>query len=145
MDDETVLWLVGAVTLLVVVGAFVWVMRLRDDAALPEHHSYDAPEVTLAERPGRSGITFGHDAAVADEAIDQTIPLSGLGGAGWRDSGGQAPETTTDPYAGAAPSWAEEPSADTSDSPLDHHVAVDDTVPRPTDADELDRRRGGHW
>lgn len=145
MDDDSLLWLVGAVAFMVVVAAFVWVLRHRDDAALPEHHSYEAPEITLTGRPGQSGITFGSDEPGSDEAIDQTIPLSFLGGAGRRDAGGFPTDTTTDSYAGASPSLPEEPSVVADDSPRDHHVAVDDTGPRPVEADDLDRRRGGHW
>lgn len=139
------LWLVGAVALVVVVAAFVWVLRHRDDAALPEHHPYDAPEVRQDGRPGQSAITFGDDDSWGDSPIDQTVPLSRLGGAGWRDGGGLPVETTTDPYAGDAPSWVPDESAGAEDAPLDHHVAVDDTGARPVVDEELDRRRGGHW
>lgn len=142
--DDSLLWLVGAVALVAVVAAFVWVLRHRDDAALPEHHVYEAPEVSLSGRPGQSGITFGDDTH-GDAPIDQTVPLSRLGGAGWRDGGGLPVETTTGPYAGDAPSRVPDESAVADDLALDHHVAVDDTVSRPVVDEELDRRRGGHW
>ena len=138
------LWLVGALALVVVVAAFVWVLRHRDDAAAPAHHAYETPTVTEPEG-GRSALTFGSDRPTDDAPIDQTVPLSRLGGAGWRD-GGAAPEGgTTEAYAGTSRSWAEEPGADTSDSPLEHHVEVDATVARSDVAEDRDRRRGGHW
>ncbi|CAN7214959.1 hypothetical protein [Knoellia sp. LjRoot47] len=142
--DDSVLWLVGAVALVVVVAALIWVLRTRGGSAAPVHHGYEAPEVTETGQRGRSDVTFG-GTDDTDAPIDQTVPRSRLGGAGWRDRTDAPVTRTTDSYAGESPSWADESSADGSDSPLEHHVAVD-----PTDADrgvdeELDRRRGGHW
>ncbi|WP_404380056.1 hypothetical protein LL946_09590 [Knoellia locipacati] len=144
--DDSVLWLVGAVALVVVVAALVWVLRHREDAALPEHHGYDAPEVDASDRGGRGNVTFGaDDTAEPTATVDQTVPLSRLGGAGWRD-GGAAPEgRTTDAYAGSSPTRGEDPSAEGSDVPLDHHVSIDQSDPNPAVDEELDRRRGGHW
>ncbi len=143
--DDSLLWLVGAVALVVVVAAFVWVLRHRDDATAPELHGYEPPEVTGTGERGRSDITFGAEPSVEQAPIDQTVPLSRLGGAGWRDGGDAPAAGTTDSYAGQSPSWAEEPSVDASDSPLEHHVAVDATESSPAVDEELDRRRGGHW
>lgn len=143
--DDSVLWLVGALALVVVVAAFVWVLRHREDASVPEHHGYDTPQVTETGRRSPGVVSFGTDEPADDAPVDQTVPLSRLGGAGWRDGGAVAEATTTDAYAGPSPSWAEEPSVDASDSPLDHHVAVDATEPSTGVDEELDRRRGGHW
>ena len=85
MDDEVLLWLVVALALVVVVGAFVWVLRHRDDAARVEAaHSYEAPEVTTTGGRAPTAMSFG--AVDGDDAVDETVPLSRLGGAGWRDS-----------------------------------------------------------
>ncbi len=146
--DDSVLWLVGAAALVVVVAALVWVLRHREDAALPEHHGYDTPEVTASDRGGRGSVTFGaDDTHETSDAIpiDQTVPLSRLGGAGWRDGGGAPEGRTTDAYAGSSPTWGEDPTADGPDSPPDHHVSVDRSEPSPAVDEELDRRRGGHW
>lgn len=139
------LWLVGAVALVVVVAAFVWVLRHREDAALPEHHHYDAPEVNQDGRPGQSAVTFGDADLSGDAPVDQTVPLSRLGGAGWRDGGAVPAERTTDPYAGESPPWVLDEAVGVDDAAPDHHVAVDDTDVRPVVDEELDRRRGGHW
>lgn len=143
--ENSLLWLVGAAALVVVVAAFVWVLRHRDDASAPAHHGYGAPEVTETGGRGRSDVTFGADESVVEAGIDQTVPLSRLGGAGWRDGSDVPAARTTDAYAGQSPSWAEEPSADTPGFPLEHHVAVDATESSPAVDEELDRRRGGHW
>ena len=145
--ENSALWIVGAVALVVVVAAFVWVLRHRDDATAPEHHHYAAPEVTGAEVTGPSDATDGASTfgGAGDAAVDETVPLSRLGGAGWRD-GGAAPQTrTTDSYAVGSPTWAEDPSADAADSPLEHHVAVESSQTGGAADAELDRRRGGHW
>ncbi|GGB76687.1 hypothetical protein N798_02200 [Knoellia flava TL1] len=140
--ENSALWVVGVVALAVVVAAFVWVLRHRDDAAVPEHHHYAAPEVTGSGGSSEGVSTFG---GVGDAPVDETVPLSRLGGAGWRD-GGAVPQThTTDSYAVGSPTWAEDPSADATDSPLEHHVSVESSGEGGEADDELDRRRGGHW
>jgi len=140
--ENSALWVVGAVALVVVVAAFVWVLRHRDDATVPEHHHYAPPEVTASGDPADGAPAFG---SAGDAAVDETVPLSRLGGAGWRDGGAEPPSRTTDTYAVGSPTWAEDPSADATDSPLEHHVAVESTDAGGPADDELDRRRGGHW
>lgn len=140
--ENSALWIVGSLALVVVVAAFVWVLRHRDDASLPEHHDYSAPEVTDTGRLDDGPGSFG---SAADAPVDETVPLSRLGGAGWRDGGGAPESPTTDAYAGGSPTWAEDPSVDLTDSPVEHHVSVEhDEADEGVDA-ELDRRRGGHW
>lgn len=142
--ENSALWIVGVVALVVVVAAFVWVLRHRGDASLPEHHHYSAPEVTAASDPADAVPAFG---SAADAPVDETVPLSRLGGAGWRDGGAVPPPQprTTDTYAVGSPTWAEDPSADATDSPLEHHVAVESSEDGGAADEELDRRRGGHW
>ena len=140
--ENSALWIVGVVALVVVVAAFVWVLRHREDAAVPEHHHYAAPEVTGSGERADATPAFG---SADDAPVDETVPLSRLGGAGWRD-GGAVPQThTTDSYAVGSPTWAEDPSADATDSPLEHHVSVESSGEGGEADDELDRRRGGHW
>lgn len=38
------LWGVGIIAMLIVIAAFVWVMRHLGDASLPEHPEYLAPK-----------------------------------------------------------------------------------------------------
>lgn len=84
--------------------------------------------------------------------MDETVPLSRLGGAGWRDRTDPPIERTTDLYADQSPTWAESDPWAVQDSGLEsesaagsaRQVSVDDTGPRPR-TDELDRERGGHW
>ena len=140
--ENSALWIVGAVALVVVVAAFVWVLRRRDDATAPEHHHYAAPEVTGSAEAADAAPAFGSS---NDAPVDETVPLSRLGGAGWRDGGAVPPTQTTDTYAVGSPTWAEDPSADASDSPLEHHVAVESSETGGEADDDLDRRRGGHW
>lgn len=141
--DDTKLWVIGALALVIVVAALIWVLRHRDDAAAPvAHHDYGAPEVTLTGQAGATGLTFGSEGG---DAVDQTVPLSRLGGAGWRDGGGVPVDTTTSAYAGESRSWGEDESVVASEPVLEHHVEVDDTMPRPPVDEELDRERGGHW
>lgn len=142
--DDTKLWLIGALALVIVVAALIWVLRQRGDAAEPVSYDFGAPEVTATGQAGVGGVTFG-DATADDSVVDQTVPLSRLGGAGWRDGGAVASETTTDAYAAESRSWADDESAAAPESTLDHHVEVDNTGPRPVIDDELDRERGGHW
>ncbi|KGN37314.1 hypothetical protein [Knoellia subterranea] len=153
---DTMLWLVGGAAFAVVVAAFVWVLRHRDDAAAPEHHSYDAPEVTITGEQRRSALAFG--ATEVEEPVDETVPLSRLGGAGWRDGGGlETPPTTG--YAGQSrsrdsssaavvPERDVVPGADVAadlDTAPTRHVMVDEQVADRTDQEAVDRERGGHW
>ena len=139
---DTKLWLIGALALVIVVAALIWVLRQRGDAtASVSPHDYGAPEVTVTGQSGASGLTFGGDAT--DDVEAQTVPLSRLGGAGWRDGGGVAPHTT-DAYAGESRSWEKDESAVVPEPAYEHHVEVDNTGPRPP-LDEKDRERGGHW
>jgi len=145
--DDTKLWLIGALALVLVVAALIWVLRQRADAAPSvTSHEYGAPEVTVTGQSGASGLTFGGEAA-DDVVVDQTVPLSRLGGAGWRDGGGAPPTTTTttDAYAGVSRSWADDETGLAPEPTLEHHVEVDNTGPRPPVDDERDRERGGHW
>lgn len=143
--DDTKLWLIGALALVVVVAALVWVLRQRGDAtASGSPHDYGTPEVTLTGQAGATGLTFGSDGSVAD-AVDQTVPRSRLGGAGWRDGGGLPSGTTTDAYAVESRSWGDDESVVAPEPVLEHHVEVDPNGPRPSPDDDLDRERGGHW
>lgn len=141
--DGTRLWIVGALALVIVVAALIWVLR-RGDTAPSASPDYGAPEVTLTDQPGSSAVTFGGDSA-QDSAVDQTVPLSRLGGAGWRDGGGVPPETTSDAYAAESRSWGDDESVIASEPAVEHHVEVDNTGPRPAVEDDIDRQRGGHW
>lgn len=142
--DDTKLWLIGALALVIVVAALIWVLRQRGEATPSvSPHDYGSPEVTVTGQSGTGGLTFGGD--VSDDAVvDQTVPRSRLGGAGWRDGDSAPPEKTTDAYAGESRSWDNDESAIAPEPTLDHHVEVDDTGPRPP-LDERDRERGGHW
>jgi hypothetical protein len=138
--DDTKLWLIGALALVIVVAALIWVLRQRGDATPSvSPHDYGAPEVTVTGQTGSSALTFGGDAS-DDAVVDQTVPRSRLGGAGWRDGDGVPPQKTTDAYAGESRSWDDDESAIVPEPALEHHVEVDHTVPRP----QLDER-GGHW
>ena len=144
------LWIVGAIAVVLVVAALVWVLRQRSDSgSADQQHAYAAPAVTESGEQGRSAAIFDSSELGADTAVDQTVPLSRLGGAGWRDGGGVGAETTTDAYAASAGTWAE-PESD-SESVLDpaseHHDTGDDTGARPFTGDDADAddRRGGHW
>ncbi|EAQ00659.1 acyl-CoA synthase [Janibacter sp. HTCC2649] len=142
--DDTKLWLIGALALVIVVAALIWVLRQRggaDTSVSP--HDYGAPEVTVTGQSGASGLTFGGSAA-DDAVLDQTVPLSRLGGAGWRDGSGVPPQQATDGYAGESRSWGDDESAVVPEQAYEHHVEVDNTGPRPP-LDEGDRERGGHW
>lgn len=141
--DDTKLWLIGALALVIVVATLVWVLRHRGDATTPmPHHDYAAPEVTQAGLTGGRGLTFGSDGG---DAVGQTVPLSRLGGAGWRDGGDAPVETTTGAYAVESRSWGDDESVTAPEPTFEHHVEVDDTGPRPVMDDDLDRKRGGHW
>lgn len=140
--DGTKLWLVGALALVIVLAALIWVLRQRTGASESVPRDYAPPEVTAAGQSVASGVTFGGD--IEDDVVDQTVPLSRLGGAGWRDGGGVAPQTTTDAYAAGSPSWADDESEVSPQSTGEHHVEVDNTGPRPP-LEEGDRDRGGHW
>lgn len=143
--NEAKLWIVGAAALVLVVSALVWVLRQRGDTEDPAPLTgYRPPEVLDARVSRGSGVTFGSDSAQDAAVVDQTIPLSRLGGAGWRDGTDVPTEPTTDAYAGLSPTWAEDESADrpNTDEP---HVEVDQTIPRSALRDEVDRERGGHW
>ncbi|MFW5472775.1 hypothetical protein ACOCJ5_05665 [Knoellia sp. CPCC 206450] len=140
--ENSALWIVGAVALVVVLAAFVWVLRHRDDAAVPEHHHYGAPEVTGSGDSSDGVSTFG---STDDAPVDETVPLSRLGGPGWRDGGAVPATQTTDTYAVGSPTWAEDPSVDVTDSSVEHHVSVESSETREAADEELDRRRGGHW
>lgn len=142
--DGTKLWIVGALALVMIVAALIWVLRQRGDGTAPVAHDYGAPEVTITGQAGVGGVTFGGDTA-DDVVVDQTVPLSRLGGAGWRDGGGLAPEQPNDAYAVESRSWGEDESVVSPDPVLEHHVEVDDTGARPVIDDEVDRDRGGHW
>lgn len=142
------LWIVGGLAVALVVAALVWVvLRRRDLRPLEEPHAYAAPAVTEPGRQGRSGVTFGGSEPVDDTVVDETVPRSRLGGAGWRDGGGPGAETTTDSYAASARTWAEpESDAETVREPdAEHHVRVDDAGARPVVGSAEDERRGGHW
>ncbi|KGN30916.1 hypothetical protein N802_05830 [Knoellia sinensis KCTC 19936] len=143
--DDSMVWLIGAVAFVIVIAAFVWVLRHRDVTSLPEHHTYETPEITLTGTQS-SGVTFGSsaDEGVVDEPLDETVPLSRLGGAGWRDGGAPPVQQTTDAYAVESPSWVDDGSSAEWDGDEHPHVTVDDTGPRPL-LDEIDRERGGHW
>lgn len=141
--DDTRLWLIGALALVVVVAALIWVLRHRSDALSPAtHHDYGAPEVTVTGQGDAGRVTHGGQ---GDEAVDQTVPLSRLGGAGWRDGGGVTAERTTDGYAGASRSWDDSESAAAPDRSLEHHVEVEPTDPRRAGGEDPDRDRGGQW
>jgi hypothetical protein len=147
--DDTMLWVVGAVAFAVVVAAFVWVLRHRDDVA-PEDHlqAYAAPAVTETGSPGRGGVIVGGSQPVDDTtAVDETVPLSRLGGAGWRDAGEADPTTTTQAYADPTGTWADgESDPDTLPGVAsEQHVRVDDAGARPVVDQADDERRGGHW
>ena len=129
--------------LVLVVAALVWVLRRRDDtAAAAPHHDYGAPEVMLTGQTDGGGLTFGRDGG---GTVDETVPRSRLGGAGWRDGDGDAGPTTTAAYAGESRSWSDDESAIGPEPTLEHHVEVDDTGPRPSAGEDPDRERGGHW
>ncbi|WP_353952338.1 hypothetical protein V6K52_02515 [Knoellia sp. S7-12] len=143
--DDTKLWLIGALALVVVVAALVWVLRHRGDTTAPvSHHDYAAPEVTQAGVSGGRGLTFGSDGSDGSDAVDQTVPRSRLGGAGWRDGRGPG-ETTTGAYAVESRSWGDDESVTAPEPALERHVEVDDTGPRPAVDEDRDRERGGHW
>lgn len=143
--DDTRLWVIGAIALAIVVAALIWVLRHRGDAtASVSHHDYGAPEVTPTGHASANGVTFGGD-ATDDVVVDQTVPLSRLGGAGWRDGGGVPVETTSEAYAVDSRSWGDDESAVAAEPAIEHHVEVDDTGPRPSLDDDVDRERGGHW
>ncbi|MFC7490178.1 MULTISPECIES: hypothetical protein [unclassified Knoellia] len=140
--DDAMLWIVGGLALVVVVAALVWVLRhLGDPTTAVSAHDYGTPEVTLAEQNDGGGLTFGRDGG---DAVDQTVPRSRLGGAGWRDGEGVPEGTTTDAYAGGSSSWDDE-SAVAPDPAFEHQVEVDTTEPRPRVDEDVDRERGGHW
>ena len=140
--DEPKLWIVGAAALVLIVAALAWVLRQRGEGSGPAPHPhYDAPQVMEGQGAGATGLTFGDD---PDRGIDSTVPLSRLGGAGWRDGTPVPPEPTTDAYAGQFPSWAEDESSAATD-PTEPQVEVDSTVPRSALDEEADRERGGHW
>lgn len=142
------LWIVGGIALALVVAALFWVLRHRaDTGAVEQPHHYEAPAVIQPGTGGRSSVIFGSSEALDDVAVDQTVPRSRLGGAGWRDGGGAEVETTTDAYAASAGTWAE-PGADSDnvhDPVSGPHVTVDDPGERPVAGGEADERRGGHW
>lgn len=143
--DEPKLWIVGGVALLLVVSALIWVLRSRADA--PAHvptPGYGAPEVTLTGTARASGLTFGSNVAEDELVVDETVPLSRLGGAGWRDGGAVPKQTTTDAYAVESPSWADDEPA-SSCAAYEPQVEVDQTIPRSALSDDVDRDRGGHW
>lgn len=141
--DDTKLWLIGALALVIVVAALIWVLRHRGDATTSvSHHDYGTPEVQQAGQAGAGTLTFGSEPS---EIVDQTVPLSRLGGAGWRDGGVAPAETTTDAYAGESRSWDDDQSPVGPDAGSEHHVEIDQTGPRPVIDEELDRERGGHW
>ncbi len=143
--DDSVLWIVGAIAVAVVVAALVWVLRHRGHAS-PEHpHHYEAPAVTQRGTGGRSSVIFGGSGPLDDDAVDRTVPLSRLGGAGWRDGGGVEGGTTTDAYAASAGTWAEPHPDGGSVHVSDPHVTVHDAGERRVTVDEADERRGGHW
>lgn len=142
--DGTGLWIVGALALVIVVAALIWVLRRGDTAQSAGSPDYGAPEVTLTGQPGASAVTFGGD-STQDTIVDQTVPLSRLGGAGWRDGGGAPAEKTSDAYAVESRSWGDDESVIASEPTLEHHVEVDNTGPRPAVEDDIDRERGGHW
>jgi hypothetical protein len=140
--DEPKLWIVGAAAVVLIVAALVWVLRQRGEGSRPAPHPrYDAPQVMEGRAAGATGLTFGEDAG---GGIDSTVPLSRLGGAGWRDGGGVPPEPTTDTYAGRFPSSGEDESSAASDT-SGPQVEVDATIPRSALGTEADRERGGHW
>ena len=142
------LWIVGGIAIAVIVAALIWVLRHRGDAAAPvDPHHYDAPAVTHPGTGGRSSVSFGTDEPVDDVAVDQTVPLSRLGGAGWRDDGGARVGASTDAYAASAGTWGEPDSdAQTVHDPVsDPSVTVHDAGERPVAGGEADERRGGHW
>lgn len=141
------LWIVGVLAIVLVVAALAWVLRQRAGAAPADPHGYEAPSVTPTDGRARPGVTFGGTDAVDDVPVDQTVPLSRLGGAGWRDGGGGRDESTTDAYAATAGTWAEpETTVDGDADPAqEHHVTVDDAGARPVVGGEADERRGGHW
>lgn len=142
--EDAKLWIIGAATLVVIVAVLIWVLRQRDVPGQQSPRDYGAPEVTLTGTAASTGLTFGSDVDAEDAVVDQTVPLSRLGGAGWRDGGGVPATTPTDPHAGESPSWADDDFAGAS--PTDEHqVEVDQTGPRPTLDGEVDRERGGHW
>lgn len=146
--DEPKLWIVGVAALVLVVSALIWVLRQRSDTTSPAaHHDYRAPEVmdgVGAQAARGSGMTFGSASATDDVVVDQTVPLSRLGGAGWRDGTAVPSDSTTDAYAGESPTWAEDESVGGTDT-YEPHVEVDQTIPRSAVGDEDDRERGGHW
>ncbi|MEO7268605.1 MAG: hypothetical protein ABIW49_05305 [Knoellia sp.] len=138
--DDTKLWLIGALALVIVVAALIWVLRQRGDTTPSvSPHDYGAPEVTVTGLSGTSALTFGGDAS--DDVVDQTVPRSRLGGAGWRDGDSAPPQKTTDAYAAESRSWDDDESTVAPEPTLEHHVEVDNTAPRPPVEDE----RGGHW
>ncbi|MFC7487103.1 hypothetical protein ACOCJ7_00830 [Knoellia sp. CPCC 206453] len=138
--DDTKLWLIGALALVIVVAALIWVLRQRGEATSSvSPHDYGAPEVTVTGQSGASGLTFGGGES-DDVVVDQTVPRSRLGGAGWRDGDTVPPQKTTDAYAGESRSWDHDESAIAPEPAQEHHVEVDNTGPRPP-TDE----RGGHW
>ena len=133
------LWVVGAIAFAVVLAAFVWVLRHRDDVG-PEDHlrAYAAPAVTETGTRGHGGVVVGGSQPVDDTTVvDETVPLSRLGGAGWRDGGGPDRTTTTQAYAVPAGTWA--------DGGSEQHVRVDDAGAPPATDLPADERRGGHW
>ena len=66
--------------------------------------------------------------ATDEVVVDQTVPLSRLGVAGWRDGTAVPSDSTTDAYAGESPTWAEDESVDGTDT-YEPHVEVDQTIP----------------
>ncbi|MFW5470816.1 hypothetical protein ACOCJ4_12305 [Knoellia sp. CPCC 206435] len=147
--DDTMLWVVGVIGFGVVLAALVWVLRHRDHVA-PEDHlrAYAAPAVTGTGTPGRGGAIVGGSQPVDDTTVvDETVPLSRLGGAGWRDGGEPDPTPTTHAYAVPAEPWVDgQPGSDTLPGATpQQHVRVDDADVRPVADQVADERRGGHW
>lgn len=141
------LWIVGALAILLVLTALALVLRRRGGDAPAYPHGYAATSVTPTGGHGRSGVTFGGTGPVDDVPIDQTVPLSRLGGAGWRDGSGGRVESTTDAYAGTAGTWAEPETGVDGDAAPAHEpqVTVDDAGARPVVDGKANERRGGHW